>query len=71
MSIDRAITITLKECKMPKLKPVNRDKFYKKVYRNEYHSTQIGFSTVRFTDAMNKLLGLVIFHNNGNTYLIK
>ena len=56
---------------MPKLKPVNRDRFYKKVYRNEYHSTQIGFSTVRFTDAMNRLLGLVIFHDGGNTYLLK
>ena len=56
---------------MAKLKPVNRDKFYRKVYRKEYRSTQIGFSTIRFTDAMDRLLGLIIFHNNGNTYLIK
>ena len=56
---------------MPKLKNVNRDKFYKRVYKNEYHSTQIGFSTVRFTDTMDKLLGLVIFHDDRNTYLIK
>jgi hypothetical protein len=47
------------------------DKFYRKVYRKEYRSTQIGFSTIRFTDAMDRLLGLIIFHNNGNTYLIK
>ena len=56
---------------MPKLKVVNKDKFYRKVYRNEYRSTQIGFSTVCFTDAMNRLLGLIVFHDNGNTYLIK
>ena len=56
---------------MPKLKPVNKDKFYRRVYRKEYHSVQIGFSTVRFTDTMNRLLGLIIFHDNGNTYLIR
>ena len=56
---------------MPKLKTVNRDKFYKRVYKNKYHSTQIGFSTIRFTDAMGKLIGLAIFHDNGNTYLVK
>lgn len=55
---------------MPKLKTVNKDQFYKRVYRKEYHSTQIGFSTVRFTDTMERLLGLVIFHDDGNTYLI-
>ena len=56
---------------MSKLKNVNRDKFYKRVYKNEYRSTQIGFSTVRFTDTMERLLGLIIFHANGNTYLLK
>ena len=56
---------------MPKLKPVNKEKFYRKVYRKEYQSTQIGFSTIRFTDTMNQLLGLIIFHDNGNTYLIR
>ena len=56
---------------MPKLKNVNKEKFYRKVYRKEYHSTQIGFSTVRFTDTMEQLLGLIIFHDNGNTYLIR
>jgi hypothetical protein len=56
---------------MSRLKNVNRDKFYKRVYKNEYHSTQIGFSTIRFTDTMENLLGLVIFHDNGNTYLVK
>ena len=56
---------------MPKLKPVNKEKFYRRVYRKEYQSTQIGFSTVRFTDTMERLLGLIIFHDNGNTYLIK
>jgi hypothetical protein len=56
---------------MSKLKTVSRDKFYRRVYKNEYHSTQVGFSTVRFTDTMDKLLGLVIFHDNGNTYLVK
>lgn len=56
---------------MSKLKTVNRDKFYKRVYKNEYHSTQIGFSTIRFTDAMDRLLGLIVFHDNGNTYLVK
>ena len=56
---------------MPKLKTVNRDKFYKRVDKNEYHSIQIGFSTVRFTDTMDQLLGLIIFHANGNTYLLK
>ena len=55
---------------MPKLKTVNRDKFYKRVYKNEYHSTQVGFSTIRFTDTMEHLLGIIVFHNNGNTYLI-
>ena len=60
----------IKECKMPKLKPVNKEKFYKRVYRKEYRSTQIGFSTIRFTDAMDRLLGLIIFHDNGSTYLI-
>ena len=56
---------------MPKLKNVNKEKFYRKVYKKEYHSTQIGFSTVRFTDTMDQLLGLIIFHDNGNTYLVK
>jgi hypothetical protein len=55
---------------MPKLKTVNKDQFYKKVYRKEYHSTQIGFTTIRFTDTMEHLLGIIVFHNNGNTYLI-
>jgi hypothetical protein len=56
---------------MPKLKTVNKEKFYRKVYKKEYKSIQIGFSTIRFTDTMNRLLGLIIFHDNGNTYLLK
>ena len=56
---------------MSKLKTVNKEKFYRKVYKKEYHSTQIGFSTVRFTDTMERLLGLIIFHDEGNTYLVK
>jgi hypothetical protein len=56
---------------MPKLKLVNKEKFYRKVYRKKYHSVQIGFSTVLFTDTMDQLLGLIIFHDNGNTYLLK
>lgn len=56
---------------MSKLKTVNKDQFYRKIYRQESNAIQIGFSTVRFTDNMNKLLGLIIFHNNGNTYLVK
>ena len=56
---------------MPKLKVVNKDQFYRKIYRQESNAAQIGFSTVRFTDAMDRLLGLIIFHDNGNTYLVK
>ena len=56
---------------MPKLKVVNKDQFYRKVYRQESNVMQIGFSTIRFTDTMDQLLGLIIFHDNGNTYLVK
>ena len=56
---------------MPRLKTVNKNQFYRKVYKKEYHSTQIGFSTVLFTDTMKRLLGIIVFHNDGNTYLIK
>lgn len=56
---------------MPKMKTVSKDKFYARIFRQEHNATQIGFTTVRFTDNKDKLLGIVVFHDTGNTYLLK